>query len=279
MQYETFTVTATDKMALFAQSWEPADGARGLVCLVHGFGEHGGRYAHVAERLTAEGLVLASFDLRGHGRSPGARGYTPSYTQSMDDIDHFLAVAQARFPNLPMVLYGHSMGGNMVLNFALRRQPKRLRGVLCTSPWLRLSEPPPGVVQTLVRGISAVWRTFAITNEFEDGVLSHDPQVGVAYRADPLVHGRISAKLFLGVNDAGAWAIQQAHKFPLPLLLAHGDADKVTAFEASAAFAENAPDADFAFKRWPGMYHETHNEAEKDEVIGFYTTWILDHLA
>lgn len=281
MNYLEFSLSATDGLQLYGRSWTPPQAAQALVCLIHGFGEHGGRYAHVAEAFTAAGYAVLALDQRGHGRSQGKRGFTPSYDQSLTDIGTFIAEAQKRVPGVPTILYGHSMGGNMVLNYTLRRKPTTLKGVIATSPWLRLTKAPPAAQVTAARIISTVWRTFTITNEFEDNLLSRDPEVDRLYKSDPLVHGHMSGKLFFGTNQAGQWAIEHAAEFPLPLLLVHGDADPITSYHASREFADRAPAATTLFHTWPGYYHETHNEPspDKEAAIQFNIAWVAKLLA
>jgi alpha-beta hydrolase superfamily lysophospholipase len=281
MKHLEFAFSAADTLQLFGQSWEPIDNSqppRALVCLVHGFGEHSGRYAHVAQMMTDAGFIVIAMDQRGHGRSQGKRGYTPEYDQSLQDIGTFIAESQRRFPNLPTFLYGHSMGGNMVLGYTLFKKPQTLHGVISTSPWLRLTTPPPSIQITGSKLISKLIPTFTITNEFEPLVLTHDPAVDEAYNSDPHNHGQISAKLFLGVTENGEEIIRRASEFPLPLLLVHGTADPVTSHTASTEFAAAAPRATTTFKEWDGLYHETHNEPEQEEVISYTVQWLQNQL-
>src|SRR3954468_2442078 len=128
MKHFEWTWYTADKTRLYAQGWQP-DQVVGVVCLVHGLGEHSSRYAHVAAALGEAGYVTLAFDQRGHGKSQGARGDATSYDEQMDDIKRLLAEAAERYPALPRFLYGHSMGGNLVLNYALRRRTQ-LQGVI-----------------------------------------------------------------------------------------------------------------------------------------------------
>ena len=127
MQHIEFTQQAPDGVQFYFQGWQPETPPKAVVCLVHGLGEHSGRYAHVAAALNDAGYALLGFDLRGHGKSGGPRGHTPSYETLMDDIGRLLAEAAQRYPGQPQFLYGHSLGGNLVLNYALRRKPAHRR--------------------------------------------------------------------------------------------------------------------------------------------------------
>lgn len=269
-------VRAQDGVILQARAWIPKT-PQGLVCLVHGFGEHTARYERVATQMTRAGLVVVAFDQRGHGRSPGPRGFTPSYAQLVHDIDAAVAQSQERFEGLPTYVYGHSMGGGEVLNYLLRHEPTTvdLRGAVVTSPWLELSEPPGLHVEWIAQAVERVWPTFQISHRFERGRLSHDPSVDEAYFSDPYVHSKITAPLFAGVCEAGRWTLDNAHRLDCPLLLMHGTADRVTSSEASARFAAAAPKSMCTWIPWEGLFHELHNEYEGHEVVAAAVDWML----
>ncbi len=261
-----------DGIKFHVLGWEPDTKPRAVVCLVHGHGEHVGRFARVGEAFTKAGYVLAGFDARGHGKSGGQRGHTPSYDALMDDIADFLGQMDARYPGLPRFLYGHSMGGNEVINYALRRKPD-LPGVIATGPWLKLAFEPPAMQVTLGRMMNNIAPGFTQKSGLETAALSHDPNVVKAYEADPLVHDKISARLFVAMYESGSWALDHAAEFPLPLLLMHGTADRLTSAEASRQFAERGG-RNVTWRAWDGLYHEIHNEPEKAEVLKVMIDWM-----
>lgn len=261
-----------DGLDMQALEWLPAGPKRALVVLVHGFDDHGARYAHVGEALAAAGFVLCSYDARGHGRSGGKRAWVARYEQLLDDVATFLDLATARHPGLPRFLYGHSMGGNQVINFLLRRRPK-LAGAIATSPWLELAITPPGWKRAAARVAAALVGGLPIPTGMDSSAISRDPEVVKAYDADPYVRGRITPKLLVNVLDAGQWALAHAAELPVPLLLMHGEADRITSAGASRRFARAAgPLVDF--RGWPGGFHELHNEPEKAEVLKVITDWL-----
>ena len=246
-----------------------------MVCLIHGIGEHSGRYTHVAAALTKVGYALLSFDLRGHGKSQGQRGHTPSYEVLMDDIDHLLDEAARRFPNRPHFLYGHSMGGNLVLNYVLRRRP-RLAGVIATAPDLGLAfELSPWKI-TLWQIINNLWPALPLAAGLDTKALSHDSEVVHDRENDPLIHDRISVRMFISVRKAALWALQHAAQFPLPLLLMYGSADRLTSAGATRQFADRVT-GDCTFKLWEGLYHEIHNEPTQQEVFNSLISWLQAH--
>ncbi|MBI3173316.1 MAG: lysophospholipase [Chloroflexi bacterium] len=268
---------STDGIDLYARGWEPEGAPRAVVCLVHGLGEHVARYENVATALTAEGFVLFGFDQRGHGRSGGPRGHVPSYNQMMDDIALLLKQAASRYPGLPMFLYGHSMGGNEVLNFSLRRKPE-LKGVIATGPFLRLAFQPPAAQVTLARMMNGIFPTFTQKSGLELAALSRDQKVVDIYAADPLVHDKITARLFVELFDSGEWALNRAGEFTLPLLLMHGSADRLTSANATREFARNGG-KNISLHIWDGWYHEIHNEADQAEVFKVMLDWLNERLA
>jgi alpha-beta hydrolase superfamily lysophospholipase len=272
MTHEELAWGGVGGQRLHAQEWRPEATSRAVVCLVHGLGEHAGRYAHVAQVLAEAGCALLAFDLRGHGRTPGPRGHAPSYDVIMGDIGVLLDQAKQRFPGAARFLYGHSMGGSLVLNYGLRRWPS-VAGVVATSPGLQPTQPIPRATLAFGRVMGRVWPSFRMSNGLDCTGLSRDADVVRCYRKDPLVHDRISARLGLDLLETGAWAIAHAGEFRLPLLLAHGTADSLTAIEDTRQFAAKVL-GDCTLREWPGLYHETHNEPEWREVLAFTIAWM-----
>lgn len=261
-----------DNLDLFVQSWEPQDKPKAVICLVHGLGEHSGRYAHLAEYLTGKGFAFTTFDLRGHGKSQGKMGHTSSYKALLDDIRVFLDKTSNQFPGLTQFLYGHSLGGNLVMNYALRRKP-RIKGIIVTSPWLRLSFELPAIKIAMGKIMNKIWPSFTQSSELDIKALSRDPEVIKIYENDPLVHDRISARLFISAYEAGLWALEHANELELPLLLMHGSADEINSPAASNDFAKKKKE-NVTFKMWEGFYHELHNEPQKQEVFSFLLSWL-----
>ena len=272
MKYTEFQFKTNDESLLFAREWQPESDPRGVICLIHGLGEHSGRYAYLAKVLTLEGYTLLAYDQRGHGQSLGQRGHAPSYESLLDDIDSFGRESSRRFPNLPLFLYGHSLGGNLVLNYVLRRKSKFV-GVIATSPWLRLAFEPSDLKVKLALVMNKIWPSFSQFNDLDLRALSHDITIIDAYRVDPFVHNKISARLFFSVYQAGLWAIENAALFDTPLLLMHGGDDHITSAEATKQFAKQVQQ-DCTLKIWEGLYHELHNELEKEEIMIYLTNWL-----
>lgn len=265
-----------DGLEMYAQSWEPEEKAKAVVCLVHGLGEHSGRYAHVGEAFAEAGFALAGFDLRGHGKSGGPRGHIPSLAAVMGDIQLFCQQLEERYPGLPQFLYGHSMGGFLVLAYATFKS-NTLRGVIATGPALRTPVLEQKFKMGLAKALGSLMPAMTIPTGLEDQFISRDPQVVQRYREDPLVHdvGTLAAAR-MGL-DAVEWAFAHAPEFPVPLLLLHGSEDKLAYPHGSQEFADLVP-GNCTLKFWDGLYHEIHNEPEQNEVLAFMIDWMNSQL-
>jgi acylglycerol lipase len=275
-----FVRRASDGLSLYFQGWEPESQPAAAVCLVHGLGEHSGRYAHVAAALNEAGYALLGMDLRGHGRSGGQRGHTPTCDAMLDDIDQLLVEAATRYPDRPRFLYGHSLGGGLVLCHALRRaSPARgnvsgdVAGVIATGPTLRTAFTPPAWKVAAGKVTYNLLPALSMPNGLDRSALSRDPQVVERYNSDPLVHDRLSARLGMDILRNGERALEDAARSPVPLLLMHGADDRITSAEASREFAQRS-DANCTLKIWDGLYHEIHNEPEKQEVLAYMIRWM-----
>jgi alpha-beta hydrolase superfamily lysophospholipase len=261
-----------DNLDMYGQYWLPKGVIKAVVCLVHGLGEHSGRYNHIGEMLTSNGYALYGFDQRGHGKSKGKKGHFPSLESAMEDIDLLLLQAEKQFPGVPKFIYGHSMGGNIALNYLLRRQPS-VRGAIITAPWLIL-DPPTGIIKVaLAKIMNSILPSFQDNNGLDLNYLTHDENVIQTYIEDDLVHNKISAGAFLALKESASWALENAHKLSKPVLLMHGDEDKLTSPKGSQEFAVTAGNL-VDYKLWEGYYHEIHNEIKKELVMNKMLGWL-----
>jgi alpha-beta hydrolase superfamily lysophospholipase len=247
------------------------------VALVHGFGEHGGRYNYLAEALTDAGYALSTFDHRGHGHSPGLRGHVDHWEEFLDDIRASLGPAQALAPQKPLFLFGHSMGGLLALNYAIR-SPEGLTGVIASAPLLA---PPsvPAWMNTVSSLLSKIKPDFSLDTGIKPEVISRDPAEIKRYGEDPYVHGRASARLGTELRSAQAWTQTHAGDLHLPLLLYHGSGDPLVPIAGSRAFYANVQVADKQWIEWPGGYHESHNDLHRAEVFAAIVAWLNNHSA
>lgn len=267
------TFTAFDGLEMYRQSWLPDGDANGVIVLVHGLGEHSGRYAHVAARLNEAGWAVHALDHRGHGRSGGKRVFVRSYDEFMADLIQFRGLVTAEHPGTPIVVLGHSMGGNLAMGHVLDHQDG-LAGLVLSGPALQVGDdlnPTKIKVFSLVAKVAPGLRPEGLNAD----AISRDPAVVEAYRNDPLVYtGKISAGL-------GAALIGAMQSFPgrygtlrLPILIQHGTSDRLTNIEGSRALEAGATNADVTAHYYDGLYHEVYNEPEQAAVLDDLVAWL-----
>ena len=261
-----------DGVNIYGQVWRPDDKPKATIALIHGLGEHTGRYQHVAKFFTQAGYALSTMDLRGHGQSGGPRGHFPSFQIVMADIQQLLDETQKTFQNTPLFLYGHSLGGALVLYFGLT-QKSSIKGIIATAPALTTGSPVPAVKLIAGKMLNLIAPQFAMNNGLGFDSLSHDPEVKKVYLNDPLVHSMISARLGIQLLNAGKWIRSHKGQFPYPLLLMQGGDDRIVNAAANREFAQGLT-GDVTFKWWPGLCHELHNEYNKDEVMAVMIDWL-----
>ncbi len=269
-------LTTSDKLELFAQSWATDKKAKAIVVIVHGVGEHSSRYDHIAKAFNAKGFNVFSYDQRGHGRSEGPKGHTPSIEILMDDIVLAIQKAQEQFgEELPVFLYGHSLGALEVLYFGATRQ-FNLKGIIATSPPLDLSNIPQSKI-SMAKLLNPILPTLTMASGLELAALSQDVSVVEAYKADPLVHDKVSVRLGNFMMTGRDKIFAAAPNWQYPLLLMHGTADRICGIKGTDELFE-AFKGDVTYKRWEGLYHETHNEPQKAEVIEAMLDWMKSRL-
>jgi alpha-beta hydrolase superfamily lysophospholipase len=276
MTAHSIEIQTADGLKLHGHLWEPAGSAQALICLVHGLGEHSGRYAHVVDSFCRKKFAVVAFDLRGHGQSEGPRGHAPKYDLLISDIFQGLEKAKQAHPELPVFIYGHSLGGNLILQMVLKHQPD-VAGAISSAPLFKPAFKPPAWKMAALQMFAGICPTLTMYNEVDPRALSRDAEKVRTYQKDPLVHDRISARLAKDMLAAGAWNLAHAAKLSCPLLLIHGDADRITSTQASRDFAAQAGKR-CTLKIWHGLYHDPHNEPEQQDVLAHIVAWIHQHL-
>ncbi len=249
----------------------PAGEPDGIILLVHGIGEHAGRYLSWADLFRHEKFSFAALDLPGHGKSDGGRGKIKKYSQLYEMIDILIETISKTFPGVPVYLYGHSLGGGIVLDYTVRFHPD-VKGVIATSPWLRLSFEPPKTRIILAEAVKNILPGFVQATGLVTDYLSHNREVVDSYNNDPLVHDKISAAFFAGANASAKYALAHASDLKVPALLVHGSDDLICSPEGSREFASKTPLA--ALRIWDKGYHELHNEPFREEVFRYIMNWI-----
>jgi alpha-beta hydrolase superfamily lysophospholipase len=273
------TLTASDGLSLQLHCWpRPAGPARGTVLIVHGLGEHGGRYGAVAAQLAAHGWVVIGYDQRGHGRSGGPRGGMPADDSLLADLGRLVRHARSAEPG-PLVLLGHSMGGLLVARYgaeALAPRPapwwQPVDALVLSSPAL---DPGMSAAQKLLLAVAApLAPNLALGNGIDPAWVCSDPAVVEAYIADPLTHDRITPRLARFIVDGGLRVRSLAPRWATPTLLLYAGADRCVAPRGGDAFAAAAPPAVLQAQRYDGFAHEIFNEPGQARVLADLTTWL-----
>jgi alpha-beta hydrolase superfamily lysophospholipase len=273
-------LAARDGLQLRLQAWPVAAPARacGSVLIVHGLGEHIGRYRHVAAELNRWGWDAFGYDQRGHGRSEGRRGAIARADDLLHDLAAVVDAVRAARPEAPLVLLGHSMGGLVAARFAAG-------GIGTPETWWRplqalvLSSPAldPGMnsgQRLLLAVLGPLAPGLALGNGLKPEWISRDAQVVRNYVADPLVHDRVTPRLVRFIVDGGQTVADRAADWTLPTLLLYAGSDRCVAPAGSAGFAASAPQAVVAAHEFRALYHEIFNEPEQAEAFGVLGEWL-----
>jgi len=268
------TFVAIDGDNIVVQDWplETQEALRAVVIMVHGLGEHAGRYDHVARRLNDWGFAVRSYDQYGHGESGGPRGGLPSATRLFDDLVDIVDSTRSRMePKTPLILLGHSLGGLVAARFvSLALRP--VQGLVLSSPAL---DPGLSFVQQLLLAIlPKIAPNLRVGNGLDPTLISHDPAVVAAYRSDKLVHDRISGRLARFIADAGPATVALAASWQVPTLLLYAGADKLVNPAGSRAFAAAAPKQVVSARCFETLYHEIFNELDTGPVFAELKQWL-----
>jgi alpha-beta hydrolase superfamily lysophospholipase len=264
---------ASDGENLAVQDWPQYHGARlrGVVLLVHGLGEHAGRYEVLASQLNAWGFAVRGYDQYGHGESGGPRGGLPSDTRLLDDLVDIVDSTRVRLQaKTPLILLGHSLGALVARFVSLALRP--VQALVLSSPAL---DPGLNAVQKLLLAVlPKIAPNLRVGNGLDASLISHDPTVVAAYLADPLVHDRISGRLARFIADAGPTTVALAPHWHVPTLLLYAGADKLVNPAGSRAFAAQAPPQVVTARCFEGLYHEIFNELQPEPVFAALRQWL-----
>ena len=255
----------------------PEAGPKAIVLVVHGAGEHSGRYRHVGEFFAAKGLAVVALDHRGHGYSDGRVGHIDMFADFLADLRAFNNEIERRFPAVPLFLLGHSLGGLIACNYLLEQQHRFVGCIL--SGALITSDLQPGWLQMYAIRLLAVLTPRLGVMQLDASGVSRDPEQVRKYLEDPLVfHGKASARmvreLFAGMASLQASAVG----ITLPMLILHGGADVMTSPDGSRYLHEHIASADKTLTVYSGLYHEILNEPERQDVLDQILAWCEDRL-
>ena len=269
--------TASDGENIAFRDWPlpPGGALRGVVILVHGLGEHAGRYERLAELLNSWGFAVRGYDQYGHGESSGARGRLPSPRRLLDDLMDVIDSTRQRIgANVPLIVLGHSLGGLVAAGVAAL-SPKAMQGLVLSSP--AFDAGLNGVQKLLLSTLPRFAPDIALGNGLDPHFLSHDPDVVAGYGADPLVHDRISPRLGSFIAETGPEVIARAASWKVPTLLLYAGADHLVDPRGSRAFAAAAPPQLVTAHCFDELFHEIFNEADPQPVYEALQQWLDEH--
>jgi len=243
-----------------------------VMIIVHGIGEHVGRYDEVATFFNRQGFAVIGIDHYGHGKTEGLRGASKGFEFMFNYLQDFLLHVKTQF-NKPVVMYGHSMGGGVLTGFLLKRQPELLAAVI-SAPALIIGTRPGSLLKGVLKVLNVLVPHIRIPQGLDINKISHDSAAVEKFRNDPLRHRKLSFRLANDMIQNGAWCLGHAGQLKVRTLLIHGNADEFTAVEGSRQFAASAPANLLTYKEWDNLYHEMHNEPESSEVLNYIATWL-----
>ncbi|MEM9214930.1 MAG: lysophospholipase [Cyanobacteria bacterium P01_F01_bin.150] len=276
--------------------WSPSCSPKGIVALVHGLGSHSGLFETIVQRLIPEGYILYGLDLRGHGRSPGQRGYINSWEEFRGDLDCFLShIIDAHYyhnpntptnkcgaakhakdlhqhPRLPLFVVGHSLGGVISLDYAMHN-PEKLTGVVAIAPAIGCVGVPPIKLQ-ISKMLSQIWPRFTLSTGLDHGAASRDPAIITRYQNDSLRHAKGTARLATEFMTTTRWIHNHASRLACPLLILHGGKDRVALPEGSDRFFNNVHFPDKTRHLYEESYHDLHNDTNSPKVLQDLVQWL-----
>jgi alpha-beta hydrolase superfamily lysophospholipase len=259
-------------LELYYQRWAPKSRYRAVLVFIHGFSDHSSRHPNLVNRVAASAKAVYSFDLRGHGRSPGQRGYIGSWTELREDVAAFVRFVSDKEPGLALFLMGHSLGGLVVLEYALHFS-EGLAGIIASSPSIGEIGVSPWKL-AVGRLLSRAWPRFSLKAGLKDEWVSRDPDVVRASSEDPLSHGRGTARLASEMEQAIRWTRSHAAHLEVSLLVTHGSADRIVPPEAARSFFDGVGSSDRERYEYEGGYHELDNDTCHPEVLRDLVAWM-----
>jgi len=266
--------TAKGGIEIFYQSWQPEAQPRAVFLIVHGLGDHSGRYRHYVDYFVPKGYAVYGVDLRGHGRSGGRRGHVNRFGEYVDDVRQTYDRVFHSEPGVKVILLGHSLGALIALSYALR-YPDGLAGVISSGTAMRDALDVPGWLRSMTGTLAKIAPKVALNNGVKAEYLSHDPAVVRAYEADRLVHHVGTIRLGAEVDLVRAELLSRAGAWKLPLLMLHGGDDRICPPSGAQLLYDRLDHSLVEFRQYVGMYHEVHNEVGKEAVFNDVEAWLL----
>jgi alpha-beta hydrolase superfamily lysophospholipase len=266
-----------DKTQLSYQLWMPETASRAILVIIHGICEHSGRYSNLIDGLVGKGFALASFNLRGHGRSSGKRGHINTWSDYRNDVAAFLKLLQEMHPDLPRFIYGHSLGSLIVLDFIIHSKNGLSGAILSSAPIEPFGVAKPHLV-TIARLMSRIWPTFPVALNLDPQDISRDQSVVDAYRNDPQVFRTVTARWGTESMDTLELVKSNASKIQLPVLFIHGGDDPLHSVEGIRRYMQKIYYPDKKLIVYPDSLHEPHNDLDCHQVAVDIESWMVERI-
>jgi alpha-beta hydrolase superfamily lysophospholipase len=250
---------------------------KGAVIILHGYCEHSLRYDHVVSFLADAGYNTYLLDHRGHGKSEGPRAAVMRFEEYLEDMDIFIETVRKQYPEGPLFLLGHSMGGLIAGLYMLTRKPA-FNGVILSSPYLGLKVDVPAWKDVMGRVMSVLIPSLSMKSELDPMLLTHDVAIAEEYVADPMVSKIANARWYVEADRAQQMVMERAGEWVWPSLIMHGGDDRIADPATTKKFAEKIGRPDVAFSMLEGMYHEIYNEVDRKQVLGMTVNWLGERL-
>jgi alpha-beta hydrolase superfamily lysophospholipase len=271
--HNTGTFIGKGGTEIFFQNWI-VDKPRGILVIAHGVGEHSGRYDNIINELKGSGISVYALDHRGHGKSGGKRGHVDSFMDYVYDLKLFIDLIREENRSVHLVLLGHSMGGAIACRYALTYSDD-MDALILSSPGLIFGGDAPAWKKKMAVILSKYLPSITMATGLATKDLSHDRAVIDAYENDPLVHDRMSPRLFTEFVNNGVECLERASELSIPLLVFHGKEDRIVDYHGSEQVYQKASSSNKVMHIYEGLFHETMNETDKKKVLKMVAQWIV----
>jgi acylglycerol lipase len=270
--FQSIIIKTQDDLELNIRQYGNVRNSKKSLIITHGYGEHQGYYSEFADFFSENDFLVLTYDLRSHGLSEGRRGDVADFSFFLDDLRVIVSYAGSIKQDNEIYLFGHSLGGSIVLNFLLRFPHLKIKKAIVSSPWLKLAFDPPFYKLAMAKLGKLFFPSLVIKGELRTADLSRDNKFVEKFDIDTLTYDKISSRYYFSIRDAGLFALENASGLKTRVLISHGDDDKVTSYEASKQFCENSM-ADF--KSWDGGYrHVVFSENDKKDIFNYYLGYL-----
>ena len=272
-QHTEGSFEGTRDIQIYYQTWTPPKKPKAILVIAHGIGEHGGRYAHVADYFIKRGFVVWACDLRGHGKSGGKRGHIDSFDDYLADVGQMIRIAKDHYPGIKVFLMGHSLGG-LIAPYYAEKHPGELDGLIASGIALREKMQISPVKVFLAKALSGIMPSFTSGTGLDPKLLSHDQEVVRKYVEDPMVHKVATSRWFTEYRRVQDETMRMAEKLTLPCLILQAGADGIIDPAVATEFYKRVPSSDKTLKVYDGFYHESLNEIGKETVLADIDGWL-----